>query len=82
MTFDEAIQIAKKEVKDINARVYLNAIPRAIEEFGFEGLHTQILYAISNMGTWRGEKAREVKSVLKTWLKEHKCESSLRTQKS
>lgn len=71
MTFDEAILIAKREVRDVNAQVYLNAIPRAIEEFGFDGLHTQILYALSNMGSWRGETAREVKTVLKQWLRDN-----------
>ena len=30
-----------------------------------EELHTQILYILSNMAGWRGERAREVKAILK-----------------
>jgi hypothetical protein len=70
MTVDEAIKIAKAEVKDAYALAYLNAIPQAIELGGqfneaIVALKVQILYALSNMKSWRGEKARETKLVLK-----------------
>ena len=70
MNLDQAIQLAKKEVKDPNALVYLNAIPKAIEGWGSEGLESQIMYALCNMKSWRGENARQAKLVMNNWLKE------------
>jgi len=32
-------------------------------------LKTQILYVLSNLGSWRGERAREIKKVLKSYSK-------------
>ena len=69
---DEAIAIAKREVKDPYAQTYLRAIPTAIEEFGEEGFEVQVLYAFSNTTSWRGETAREVKAFVKSWLKSKK----------
>lgn len=69
MTIDEAIQTAKKECKNEYAQAYLKAIPEAIELGGTDGFDVQILYAFSNMATWRGEKAREAKAVIKAYLK-------------
>lgn len=72
LTIDKAIQIATREVKDPYAQTYLRAIPRAIEEGGEEGLEVQVLYAFSNTSSWRGETAREVKTFVKSWLKNKK----------
>jgi len=32
-------------------------------------LKVQILYILSNLGAWRGERAREIKKVLKNYIK-------------
>ena len=70
MTLDDAIRIAKEEVKDKTALVYLNAIPQAIEGYGTEGLESQLMYALCNMKNWRGSTARDAKAVMNKWLKE------------
>jgi hypothetical protein len=67
---DKAITTAAAEVKDCIAQVYLRAIPKAIETYGMEGLETQLLYALANMGQWRGEVARQTKTTMKNWLKQ------------
>jgi hypothetical protein len=72
MDINEAIRIAKRECKDGYAQTYLKAIPNAIE-FGagvmengsIHAFKVQILYALSNMRSWRGETAKQVKAVLK-----------------
>lgn len=67
MKVDEAIQIAKEECKNRYALSYLNAIPEAIEYRDGEAvqaLRVQLFYALNNMKSWRGEKAKEVKKVL------------------
>jgi len=69
MTVDEAIRIAKAEVKDPYARSYLSAIPDSIEKYGSDGFRTQLLYVLNNMKTWRGDRAREVKKVLLSYAK-------------
>jgi len=74
MSIDQAIQIAQREVKDVNGHAYLRSIPDAIEGYGYEGLRTQIMYALGNMSAWRGEVARQVKQVMRNWLKESKPE--------
>jgi hypothetical protein len=65
MTLDEAIKIAMNGANDPIAVAYLQAIPRAIEEYGTDGLKTQLLYALSNMAYWRGPLAKECKEVMK-----------------
>lgn len=71
-TVDQAIKIAKEECKNEYAQSYLNAIPEAIEYRNGEavnGLKVQLLYALNNMRSWRGEKAREVKRILKEYVR-------------
>jgi len=69
----KAITTALKECKNPYAQTYLQAIPLAIEEgiqmgMGAEsGLKTQLLYCLSNMAHWRGETAKECKSVIKKY---------------
>jgi len=72
MDIKEAIQVAKAECKDVNAQVYLNAIPKAIEMYGSDGFETQLLYALSNMQHWTGENARNAKVAMKKYLKDKK----------
>jgi hypothetical protein len=70
LTIDQAIKIAKKEVKDPYAQTYLQAVPDAIKQFSYEGFTTQIAYVFANT-SWRGETARQVKTFVKSWLKYH-----------
>lgn len=72
MNIDEAIKTAKKECKNEYAQAYLQAIPEAIEDYGSDGFQVQVLYAYSNMSTWRGETARNCKAVIKDFLKKNK----------
>ncbi len=72
MTVDEAIRIAKEQCKNPYAQSYLKNISESIELGGLNGMAVdsfklQILYALNNMKTWRGETAREVKKVLKKY---------------
>jgi hypothetical protein len=75
MNIDEAIKVARVECKDLYAKAYLESIPEAIElgaEMGVGARHSfsvQLLYAYSNMQYWRGQNAREVKVVIKEYLK-------------
>jgi hypothetical protein len=69
MNVNEAIALAKKEAKDPYAQAYLKNIPESIEEFGSHGFNVQLLYVMSNLGTWKGENARNAKAVMKTYLK-------------
>lgn len=68
----EAIQRAKTDCKNPYAQTYLRAIPEAIELYGSHGFDVQLLYAFSNMSTWRGEVARDKKAIIKSYLKSKK----------
>ena len=70
MNIDQAIKIAKQECKDPYAQAYLKAIPESIELGGSDAFQVQLLYAQCNMASWRGEQAREVKKVIRAYLKE------------
>ena len=63
-----AVSTALREVKNPHARAYLEAIPLANTEFGSEGVRVNVMYALSNMGTWRGENARKAKVILKAYV--------------
>lgn len=64
-----AIETARIECKAPYAQAYLQAIPEASVLYGKEGLGVQLLYCLNNMGTWRGETARQTKKVFKKWAK-------------
>lgn len=64
-----AVRTALKECKDPYAQTYLRALPLAAEEYGKKGVVVQLLYALSNMASWRGETARAVKATLRTFCK-------------
>jgi hypothetical protein len=68
----EAIETAKKECKNEYAQTYLREIPEVTKMYGEDGFDAQLLYAFSNMNTWRGEKAREAKAIIKAYLKSKK----------
>jgi len=48
---------------------YLQNMDRAVREYGDSALPVQLLYALNNMGAWKGEDARRVKAVLKKYTK-------------
>ena len=49
------------------ALTYIHAIPNAIEEYGGEGLQTQLNYVLANLNGWRGETAKESKAIIKKY---------------
>ena len=67
MTVDEAIKLAKELCPNPYALSYLDATAKAIELEGVRALKVQLLYALNNMQGWRGQTAREVKKVLRTY---------------
>ena len=72
MNIDQALKVARSQVKNPAARSYLAAIPEAIELGGMWAFESQIRYVRCNLGTWRGESARECKKVIDAWLKERR----------
>jgi hypothetical protein len=76
-TVDEAIQTAIAEMRPIRQRgniayalTYLEAIPAAMQSFPNEPEHAkrvQVLYALGNMQSWTGPKAKQVKEILKRY---------------
>lgn len=73
MTVQEAVQAVIDEGPQTGqgayAQTYARAARRSEIEYGEEGLRVQCLYILSNLGGWRGERAREVKAVLKAFSK-------------
>jgi len=71
MTLDEALNAVICESKRPYAITYAQAMPQARREaqamgMGEDyGVRMQIPYILSNLGHWRGERAREVKAALK-----------------
>ena len=51
--------------KNAYARAYCEAARQSYDEYGEEGLKTQILYILNNCSSWRGEQARAIKAELK-----------------
>ena len=49
------------------ALTYIHAIPNAIEEYGGEGLQSQLNYVLANLNGWRGETAKESKAIIKKY---------------
>lgn len=67
----DAVEVARKEVKNPYGQSYLRALPTAAEEYGAEGVAVQLLYVLNNITTWRGEEARRVKGVFRDYLKQN-----------
>ena len=67
----EAVRTAVRECRDPYAQTYLRALPLAKEMYAEEGVIVQLLYALNNMATWRGETARATKAVLKAFCKQN-----------
>ena len=64
----DAVATAQRECKDSYAQAYLEALPIAAEEYGAKGILVQLLYALNNMSTWRGETARATKATLRAFV--------------
>jgi predicted solute-binding protein len=69
MNLNQAIQILKKEVKNDYAKAYLNALDEAIEYGGKDALKAQLRYILENSKGYRGETAKEVKKVIREYIK-------------
>ena len=65
----DAVETALRECPSPYAQTYLRALPQSAQEYGAKGVVVQLLYALSNMSTWRGETARAVKATLKAFCK-------------
>lgn len=48
-------------------RVYAQSARRAFADYDEEGLQMQVQYILSNLKSWRGERARVVKAQLDAW---------------
>jgi hypothetical protein len=76
MELNEAIRVARAECPNEYAQQYLATVPEAIEEASgnntsaVESLKIQLRYAMCNMLHWRGDKAREVKKIIRNYLEE------------
>jgi hypothetical protein len=65
----EAIKLVQQHAPSPYARAYADAAMQASLEYGMAGLRVQVMYILSNLGTWRGELARETKKFMKAWVK-------------
>jgi len=60
----DVVARALKGTGNTHAVLYLTAARRAYDEYGPRGVRAQILYAISNLRSWRGDVARASKVAL------------------
>lgn len=70
MTVKEALQKVVFEApagKGLNDYAKSYALRALRDKMEGEALERNILYVLSNLGSWRGEVAREVKQVLKSY---------------
>ena len=70
-TVVDAVRTALRECRDGYAQTYLRALPLAASEYGRKGVISQLLYALCNMGSWRGETARQTKATLRAFCDQH-----------
>ena len=71
MDIDRAFYLIRAIQSNCNNRyaiAYCDAARNAYEEYGEQGLRTQILYILNNLSGWRGEKASLVKKELNTMI--------------
>lgn len=65
---DKAVQ-AGLSSSDPSAKAYAGAVGRAFEDYGLEGLVTQLMYLLLNLRSWKGDEARATKAALNSWIK-------------
>ena len=70
LTVDEAITAVMRECPNAHARTYARAAMTAAVHHGTAGLRCQVRYILSNTQNWRGERARQVRTVLRAYLEE------------
>ena len=70
INIDEAIKIMKSNVKDPIAQGYLSVLDECIELDGTYGLAFQLNYVMCNVSSWKGKQAKEVKKIIRKWIKE------------
>ena len=51
------------------AMSYAHAMTKSFDQFGIDGVKFQVMYMLNNMGSWKGEEARNAKKILKKWIK-------------
>lgn len=68
-TLWDAIAAVATEAPSAQARIYAEQARDAVVEGGSEGLRVQVVYILSNLSTWRGERAKAVKAILKKYAK-------------
>jgi pyruvate carboxylase len=62
----EALRLAMRNSwVDHYAKSYAHGMMRAYQEFGIEGIKTNITYLLMNLGHWKGPEARAVKKILR-----------------
>lgn len=72
------INVIAREIRNNWPKVYFGAVPyldamrsldRITDSYGEDSGKSVVLYFLSNANTWRGEKARELKTELRALLK-------------
>ena len=63
----EALRVAMESITSGPAYAYAHAMERSFAEYGIEGVKYQVMYMLTNAGSWKGESARICKKILKKW---------------
>jgi hypothetical protein len=69
MTVTEAIKAVQTSCNDPYAKAYANAAMESALQYGQHGLKVQCLYIVTNLTHWRGELAKQVRTVLREYAK-------------
>jgi hypothetical protein len=75
MTINDCIRLLKSNVTNKYAQAYLKTLPDAIDQGGTSGLCIQLSYILDNAKEWKGTEARQVKMIIRKWIKEKKNET-------
>ncbi len=70
LSVKQAILAVRDECPNEHARAYASAAMTAAVRYGTAGLRVQVRYILSNVRCWRGERAQEVKAVLRAYVNE------------
>ena len=65
----DAIDSGIQNCTDKWGRSYLESVKDILEDYGLNALEDQLIYARSNMQTWKGDEARRVKEILSNHIK-------------
>lgn len=80
---DSAIWTVQTVCKNEQARAYANVAATMLQsgEFNTRAFEIQLLYVLSNLTHWRGDKARETKVILKAFLSKSELAKSTKLNK-